>query len=145
VDIRDFVRSTLTDIVAGLQYAAVDLSELAAISPGAVNGKQQEIVEKVEFDIAVTVSSESESHREGGGKVGGKLRVVAFEAELYAKGKKEDKKTGKHDEISRIKFSIPIQFNAHFRNDPNREANNRETRAALSRLYQGLGQFGDDS
>jgi hypothetical protein len=121
MDVRNFVRASLTDIVAGLQEAAVDLSELAAISPGAVNGERQSIIEKVEFDIAVTVSSETESNREGSGKVGGKLKVVAFEAELQTDGKMGNKTTGRHDQISRIRFSIPIHMNAHYRADPNRE------------------------
>ena len=104
MDLREFVRDTLVQIQMGVQDAITahmaEAGSVGVINPvwGAdANAIGAEHVQKVEFDVAVTVSNKVE----GGGKAGIKV-FSAFEASG------EGKKALEESSVSRIKFTVPI-------------------------------------
>lgn len=101
MDLKDFISETLIQIQEGVQNA-IDHRISTPGSAGVINPRARHLtVEKllrpVEFDVAVTVSSNSS----GGGKAG----IKVFSAiEVGAQGAQ----SSEHSTVSRIKFQIPI-------------------------------------
>lgn len=98
MELRDFIKTSLVDILGGIQDAQSEVNENAS-AKGAINpafGELKDVMEKVEFDIAVTAGSES------GGKMGGSINVYAAKFNAGIFGKTNDSK------VSRLKFSVPI-------------------------------------
>jgi hypothetical protein len=104
MDLREFVRDSLVQIQMGVQNAITahmaEVGSVGVINPvwgNDANAISAEHIQKVEFDIAVTVSSKAE----GGAKAGIKVFSVG---EISAGGK-----TGlEESSVSRIKFTVPI-------------------------------------
>lgn len=115
VDLQHFITETITQIVIGVQNAGKNLKDSGAIvSPrgivpcsqssdrnyGYLNEKNpteyRRIVEEIEFDVAVTANSGTETKGGAGIVVG----IIG----LGTQGKSEAEKGS----ISRIKFSVPI-------------------------------------
>lgn len=107
MEIREFVKTALTDIANGVQDAIAELETMqsvAVVNPMSLNAGtipngyyRDRPVQKVEMSIAVTASDETSK----GGKVG--LNVVAFSAELNA-----SKTATANSSVSTITFSVPI-------------------------------------
>lgn len=107
MDLKDFVAQSLVQIVEGVATASKAVSELGgAVSPsysarlaetlGLTNDGTSRPVQGVQFDVAVTASSESS------GEAGGGLRIAVVS--FGAKGSDRDS----HQTSSRISFSVPL-------------------------------------
>jgi hypothetical protein len=98
MELREFITATLTEIQLGVQNA-ID-SAAKSHTKGAINPcwgvPQSKHIEKVQFDIAVTVSDKREGSAEAGIKVVG----------ISLGGDKS--KSSETSHVSRIQFSIPI-------------------------------------
>jgi hypothetical protein len=134
MELREFIRGSLVDIAIGVQQAAIDAKELVAIAPGDVNGKPIEQLEKIEFDVAVTVAEDSSTSMESGGDVGGRLKVVGIEIGGSLKESDTTAKTAKREEVSRIKFSVPVLLNLNFANDTGFSAREAQVKSAIGRI-----------
>jgi hypothetical protein len=66
-----------------------------------------DLVQKVEFDIAVTVSANSGSKASGQGSLAGKA-IMVLQATVSISGETKREKT--HTNASRIKFTVPVLF-----------------------------------
>ena len=115
--ISEFVAESLSEIVLGIQTAKLNVAEIASIAPGSVNGKMKTIEEFVEFEVsvAVKVSKERSGALGGNGSVSAKIAIV--EAKVGVDGSGTSTKTTADETLSRLKFRVPVQFNAHFRAD----------------------------
>ncbi|MFZ5842855.1 MAG: hypothetical protein ACOY3E_08130 [Pseudomonadota bacterium] len=119
MDLKDFVKSTLCQIAEGISAASLELAQTNAIvnpsdivvnsensqaygrtrsSSQSVPQNDSRIVEKVDFDIAVSVQEGTET------SAGIKVSVMSIG--LGAGGKSEAKAGSE----SRIKFSVPMVF-----------------------------------
>jgi len=108
--LQQFISKTLKDIIDGITDAQKYASEKGAEinptieSPNADNKRilynysQGLVVSEIEFDVAVTTSDEK--------KTQGGISVFAGAINLGSRGQSEAQNTS----VSRIKFSIPIQF-----------------------------------
>lgn len=101
MELRDFITTTLTEIQAGVKAAITATGKSS--TGGAINPcwteegeTDSKLVEKVQFDIAVTVADKSATNAEGGIKVVG-IKVGG-----------DVKDTNEKSHVSRIQFSIPI-------------------------------------
>ena len=118
VDLRDFVRQTILDVLKGIADAQSDpevgsrvapkVTEQAKIDPGfGVAYHDKAMWSVMKFDVAIT----AQTAKDGGGsaKAGAKanFHVVAFEGSLGGDGKL----SSKNETVSRIEFPI------HFRLD----------------------------
>jgi len=101
VELREFIKSSILDILGGIQDAATEVHNEGGL--GAVNPVTKDQIfktQKVEFDVAVTASNEQAKGLNGGIKVAG--------ISIGADGKESE--TG--STVSRIKFEIPIALPA---------------------------------
>lgn len=101
MELKDFIAMTLTEIQSGVQAAiegAKKSGANGAISPcwDSVREAGSTLIQKVQFDIAVTVSDKTEGKAEAG------IKVVGIGFGGGATGSTET------SHISRIQFSIPI-------------------------------------
>lgn len=102
MELREFIAETLTEIQQGVQDAIrrrTGSDFRGAINPVwgiDTNAIGPDCLQKVEFDVAVTVTEKSV----GGGKAGIKVFSIELGGELS--------KGAEQSTVSRIKFSIPI-------------------------------------
>jgi len=101
MELKDFITATLIEIQSGVS-AAIKHTQKNNI-PGAINPSwggtddiNASLIEKVQFDIAVTVSDKSAGSVEGGIKVVG----IKIGGDKTA--------SSEVNNVSRIQFSIPI-------------------------------------
>ena len=115
MEIREFVRDVLVDIIEGIKDAQTRVGVGGYVAPDGIGSHQfaadsnihhnsRIISTAVKFDIAVT----AETSREGGG--GAKVRIAVVDADL---GGKID---AKNKQVSRIQFSVPILMPKNTRN-----------------------------
>lgn len=101
MDLKTFVGETLVQIQEGVQLA-IDRRMASVSNAGAINPNFErledsaKIVEKVQFDVAVTAVDSSEGDLRGGLKV--------WSLELGGKGSK----ASENSVVSRIQFSVRI-------------------------------------
>lgn len=99
MNLRDFISQTVSDIVLGIEDAALNLSDknqkVRLFSPGKSD------VRHVEFDVAVTVSNKKGADIEGGGeiKVWG-IGQIGSNAKI--------KQDILNSTVSRVKFGVRI-------------------------------------
>jgi hypothetical protein len=111
VELKDFIARALSDIIGGVQAAQASLGDLGAFinpqlstSPAALHTQHRlvstkgQLVQMVEFDVAVTASSTT-------GNKGG-IGVVAG---MFAMGGQAQSSQEKQA-LSRLKFSVPISM-----------------------------------
>lgn len=108
MDLKEFIKETVAAIVDATSELQVEYESKGVIVNPPVSVKERDLyehgnttyryrrVETIEFDVAVTAASETM----GGAKAG--LRI--FAAEVGADGSH----ARNHEEVSRVKFSIPI-------------------------------------
>jgi len=101
MELKDFVAATLCEIQEGVQKAINDTQENdinGVINPcwGGSHRINRDMIEKVNFDIAVTIDDQATSGIKGGIKVVG----------ISLGG--EDGETSRTSKVSRIQFSIPV-------------------------------------
>lgn len=103
MELREFITETLVQIQEGVQ-GAIDRRRASANSAGAINpvwgadanAINADHLQKVDFDVAVTVTDK--------GGVSGKGGLKIFSFEMGA----EASKSLEHSTASRIKFTVPI-------------------------------------
>lgn len=119
MDIKTFVRETLTQIVEGVSEAE------ALITIGASGAKVNPVrtmlsegergladAQPVEFDIAVTVATEEREGAES--KVGGGLQVLSVVGVKFGASVSEQASGGHRSEtISRVKFAVQLVQPGH--------------------------------
>jgi hypothetical protein len=101
MELKDFITATIVEIQSGVQAAidhAVKNKIGGAINPswGSVKAINASLIEKVHFDIAVTVSDKTSGNAEAG------IKVVGIKIGGGGSGSTET------SNVSRIQFSIPI-------------------------------------
>lgn len=106
--LREFIAETLVEIHQGVAQAIDrrDKERLAGrispifSSPNESTLDWTKLIEKVEFDVAVTVSRTGEAAGEGG--------LEVFAVKVGGKGSVKQE----HSSINRIRFSVPVLFPA---------------------------------
>lgn len=112
MDIQSFVGETLRQIVMGVHQAQeATMNTVATINPNriVIPGQRElmsvphpDLVQRIDFDIAVTVEELKTKKVEGGVDVGGLIKVLGIKAE----GAIETH--GTNSSVSRVKFTVPI-------------------------------------
>lgn len=106
MELKDFIKTAITDITDAISDLQQELDNGTIINPKLTYGKEStslidgdnRSIERLNFDIAVTVSSSSDI--EGGAKAG----ISVFGAKLGGKTSESS------ENASRLTFSIPIVF-----------------------------------
>lgn len=110
MDLKDFIKASLIDIVSAVKETQETVKEYATISPLVTDGNKWHAVRmkdgianvsKIDFDVAVT--TESKDNAQNGIEAGIKVAGV-FNMGLGSKGSASE--TAQN--ISRIRFSIPV-------------------------------------
>lgn len=117
VRLADFIAEAISDIAYGIHLAKANTYEIIAVVPGSLNGDQLTEKSYIEFDIAVTATSEKTSGGNKSGKAGAGISVLG--AKIGVDGTLSSE-TGEKDlsgVTSRVSFKVPVYFNAHFRGD----------------------------
>lgn len=105
MELKEFIKTAISDITDAVHELQDELTNGTIVNPTIETGKQGEAVlvnnevrmmERLNFDIAVTVSETTELD----GKV--KAGISVFGAKLGAES------TGKSENMSRMTFSIPL-------------------------------------
>lgn len=109
MELKQFIINALTDITSAVKECQKCIDNGAIFAPTNLEGttkiksKQGDLtVSEIEFDVAVTVSSESADSINGGGGI----NVLGMQFGI--KGTNEDKAT--EATTSRIRFSIPLVY-----------------------------------
>lgn len=118
MNLDEFIHQALTDIAYGVHEAKVDSQDLMAIVPGSLNNEIQIEKSYISFDIAVTAGSKLDKSRSATGKAGGSINVYGAGINSGITGSSAISNSSHNETISRLKFKIPVFFNAHFRGDP---------------------------
>ena len=117
MDVKEFVKETLRQIVEGVREAKDETADKCQIAPV---GNQRE---KVEFDIAVTVDEEKTKEKGAG------VSVWALKAGAIGQS------TVSTNTVHRIKFPVPIDFESAAEEE-HRHAKSREEIRQLSEKYK---------
>ena len=113
--ISDFIAQSLSEIALGVHTAKVNIAEIASIAPGAVNKETVTVREYVEFEVSVTVKNSEEKTKGKDGSGGVSATIAIVEAKIDGKGSSSVKEGSDNETISKLKFRVPIQLNAHYR------------------------------
>lgn len=120
MDLKEFIKQTISGIVDATSELQASYERQGVIINPPVNSQGNNLyredsmaytlrrIETIEFDVAITVESETS----GGGKAG--LRIFAAEAGAEAKHARRG------EEVSRVRFSIPLVFAPSFAEKANR-------------------------
>jgi hypothetical protein len=110
MDLREFVRASLVDIVSGVQEADAAVSELGGwvnpsyrdLAPNRSVGRPHGVVsvQEVQFDVAVTASQAEGKEAKAG------IEVVGISIGLGVKGNTQSEAVS----VSRLRFSVPVVF-----------------------------------
>lgn len=116
MQLGDFIRDTLEEIVFGVHSARVSVGELAAIAPGTLNDETIEVKTEVTFEAVVAVTDEKKSTKEGKAGGGAKIRMMTVEATIGASagGSAEGRSTTENTQ--RISFTVPVLLNSQMKN-----------------------------
>ncbi len=109
IDLEDFVREATLKVLRAVTDARSKAPESAQVAPhdvvsqsepalGVSSGASGELVSYLNFDIAVTASSEQS------GKVGAGVKIPVVNAQFGASGET----SGGSGQISRVAFTIPV-------------------------------------
>ena len=110
MELKEFIKTALTDIVSAVRETQEEVKEYATIAPLMTSGERTSAVEmkdgiahisSIDFDVAVT--TETKENTENGIKAGIKVAGVF---NLGASSKGDATETSQN--ISRIRFSIPV-------------------------------------
>jgi DNA gyrase inhibitor GyrI len=117
MDVKEFVRETLRQIVEWVREARIETADKCQIAPV---GDQRE---KVEFDIAVTVDEEQTKEKGAG------VSVWALKAGTTGQS------TVSTNTVHRIKVSVPIDFESEAEQEQ-RDAKSREEYRKLAEEHR---------
>lgn len=122
MQLNEFIESTLFEIATGVARAKVRCGAFVSVAPGTLNGERVDQKTEVQFDVEIgTASSASSSGKaSGSAEAGFKIFVIDAKVQLGGEGQKADSNEERHSH--RVSFSVPVQLNAHHRDDPNQRA-----------------------
>jgi len=111
MDLKTFVTETLVQIVAGVSDAAGQIAQLgtnAQVNPHVTSTSYETgPARAVEFDVAITVSDESQSA--GSSKAGGSLGILSVVGvKASAEIGENSGSTQRNEAVSRVKFSVQL-------------------------------------
>lgn len=136
MDLKEFIKETIVGIVEASRELQERFEKDGVIINPPVSLKERDLyehedtrhryrrVETIEFDVAVTASSESS----GGGKAG--LKVLSFEAGG------EGRHLRQNEQVSRVKFSLPLVLSPASIEGENKAAAQRQAKEQADRLRQ---------
>lgn len=112
MELKEFIKTALTDIVTAVKETQECVQDFATIAPVTVGGDKDTHVKtpagyanisNIEFDVAVVVETEegAVSGIKGGITVAGMLGIC---------GKSKEEMSEKYQNVSRIKFAIPLML-----------------------------------
>lgn len=110
MELKEFIKTALTDIVSAVKEVQEDVKEYATIAPLMGTGNKESAIlmkdglahiSNIDFDVAVT--TEAKENAENGIKAGIKIASILN----IGVGSKGDE-TESYQNISRIRFSIPV-------------------------------------
>ena len=116
VDLKDFIKATLLDIVTAIKETQQEAPAGAIIAPTVSDIPQNEakvfwdnnhglsIVSNVEFDVAISASSNTIDSKNRA------IGIQVIESVLGAAYQKRKSESNSVENISRIKFSVPVVF-----------------------------------
>ena len=117
MELKEFIKTALSDITNAVSELQAELQNGAIVSPSVPNpianvtvidpqdDKINRPISKIDFDVAITVGSTD--NIEAGGKVG----IQIFSAKLRGNNEKHT------ENVSRIPFSVPVVLpNTHVKN-----------------------------
>jgi hypothetical protein len=136
MDLKEFVREALLQVVAGVTEAQHRTALGATINPRVAtkwvrpeNGHAYEeldqdniraanliathqggVADIIEFDVAITVESSDSSTSESEKKREGGLKLHVLSAGIDIQSKSGESATESRSNVSRIKFRVPVQF-----------------------------------
>jgi hypothetical protein len=124
IDLQSFIEEALVAIATGVQNASQKTTQWVVIGPRVMKTtttmhKRSETetkarVEQVEFDIAVTVTTEDKRNvsASAGGNVksDGIIKVVAADASVEGQVETDRGNSTTDTRVSRLKFRVPILF-----------------------------------
>jgi Trypsin-co-occurring domain 2 len=128
MDLKDFIKETITDVASAITELQIELEQSGVIINPPVDFKDSSVfepdssshtfrrIQTIEFDVAVTAASETS----GGGKGG--LKVLSFEAGA------EGKHSRQNEQVSRVRFSIPLVLSPSSAEEGTRRAAERQMR-----------------
>lgn len=105
MDLKSFIKATILDISDSIKELSDEVSNGAIINPtipspiatkSILYNDKNRLVERIDFDIAVSTSESTEIN----GKLGGSITVLSAKAGANT--------TSQDEVVSRIKFSIPV-------------------------------------
>ncbi|MEX0318872.1 MAG: hypothetical protein AB3N21_13010 [Ruegeria sp.] len=136
MDIKEFIKETIAGIVDATVELQEEYQDADVIINPPVSVKERDLfkeggtshtyrrVETIEFDVAVTASSETG----GGGKAG--LRILSVEAGI------DGKHVSSAQEASRVRFSIPITLRPSGAEAINKAASEKQNQAIKEKRKQ---------
>lgn len=108
MELNEFIRTTLNEILMGVQKAQTDWEKNnhstngigAAINPSVIvqGAVKNQGMKEVDFDIGVTINESTKGV--AGGKIG--ISVVGINGEMQQENSQS--------KVSRIRFQVPIRF-----------------------------------
>ena len=134
MDLKDFIKETIVGIVEASRELQERFEKEGVIINPPVSLKERDLyehgdtrhkyrrVETVEFDVAVTASTESS----GGGKAG--LKVLSFDAAA------EGRHSRQSEQVSRVRFSLPLVLSPASIEGVNKEAAKRQAEEQAERM-----------
>lgn len=118
MELREFVRSTITEVVAGIELAKEDLKETdVLINPSTIRGvvsagkNYDRAVQSIDFDLSVSFSERKNEANSKEAGISSKIQVVSI-FNLNLGGKIEDREEWENINgiNNRVKFSVPVSF-----------------------------------
>lgn len=129
MELKEFIKTALTDITNAVSELQGELQNGAIVSPSMPNpvsnvtvkdpqnDKINRLISKIDFDVAITVGNTDNT------EVGGKVGIQIFSAKL---GGNNENHT---ENVSRMTFSIPVVLpTCHVKNAVERYEENKPTR-----------------
>lgn len=123
MDLKNFIKGVLADITSAISESQSELNNGAVISPcrNQSNGdkiihcnNKSTIVSDVDFEVALTTEDSKESSK----GIGGGIKVIS--------GDLSNCQSEKNENISRIKFSIPVVYPSVSDSSPKRSPPTRK-------------------
>lgn len=134
MELKEFIKTALSDITNAVSELQAELQNGAIVSPSVPNSisnvtvkdpqndKINRPISKIDFDVAITVGSTDNT------EVGGKIGIQIFSAKL---GGNNENRT---ENVSRITFSIPVVLpTCHVKTDAERYEEKKPVRRETKR------------
>lgn len=108
MELRQYVSGALIEICEAVEEAREKVKRTSgiAIAPSSIDGVVQEDPSMIEFDVSIVVSESANQD----GKGGAQINVVAANLQIGGSAASSTKSESQQ----RIRFAVPVHFQAHF-------------------------------